>query len=308
MQKLSNVIPILVLFNSIDRIVNIRENLKKLSTSFNQIVVVDNDLTGELEFYYQNISGVLYIHNANRGGLAGAYNTAIKYIENNEFDVEYLIFLDDDTKLNDINFDEYLKRLIYIQRQNGAVAVTGRYRDVNSETYCNFVKLNTWFHKKVISYGQPVQVTFIINSMSLWSYKDIINLGRFNEELMVDHVDSEMCLRASEMGYKILVDYSLVFNHEIGKRIKYNLFGYKLNSGNHGIMRRFLIGRGTAYMLRSRFLSWPAVSLFMAERVVYEILGIIISEQNKSLKLKALIKGFFCGITIDYNKIKDSGK
>ena len=305
MEKLNNIVPIIVHYDFNNRNFEIKNYLIELDKLFNKVILVENNPSDSLRLLCDKISSVSYIHNANRAGLAGAYNSAIDYVKDFLFGTEYILFLDDDTNIFDLNLNDYVEKLISIQKKTGAAAIAGRYQDVNSGTLCNFLRLDRWRCERVVDRGLVEKVTFIINSMSIWQLKDLLLLGKFNEELMIDHIDSEMCLRAYERGLVINADYSLIFNHQIGKRLKYSIFGMNLNSGNHAVGRRYMIGRATAYLFRSRFQSWPAVSLLMAQRAIYEILGIIVVEKNKFQKVLAFAKGFYCGFIKHYKSIKN---
>ncbi len=304
MQKLNNIVPIIVHYDLNDRNFEIKNYLNELDKIFNKVILVENNSIDSLKLLCDKISSVIYIHNANRAGLAGAYNSAIDYVKDFLFGIEYILFLDDDTNIFDLNLNDYVEKLISIQKRTGAAAIAGRYQDVNSGTRCNFLRLDRWRCERVADKGLVEQVTFIINSMSIWQFRDLLLLGKFNEELMVDHIDSEMCLRAYENGLVIKADYSIIFNHQIGKRLKYSIFGMNFNSGNHSVSRRYMIGRATSYLLRSRFQSWPAVSLLMMQRTIYEILGILVVEKNKFKKIMAFIRGFYYGCTKHYKVIK----
>jgi GT2 family glycosyltransferase len=40
------------------------------------------------------------------------------------------------------------------------------------------------------------EVAFVINSMAIWRFEALAQIGRFNELLAIDHIDTDYCLRA----------------------------------------------------------------------------------------------------------------
>lgn len=301
--RFSKICPILVVYGQRDNKDYFSKKVAELTKIFVNVIIVDNN-TGHSSNAQLLGSSVHIIHNKNVGGLAGAYNKAISHIKNELSDVSKVLFLDDDTCIYALELKRYVNRLIEIQESQCYAAVSGRYWDINSQSEARYLYCETWSYSRIKKSTGVVDVTFLINSMAIWDLRCLQALGAFNEELGVDHIDSEMCIRAAEAGMRICADLGLRFEHSIGKRRSYGLLGLKFNSGNHSPDRRFLIGRATGYLLRSRGFSWPSVGFLMLQRLVYETVGILLAESNRRLKIIMLLSGIWSGIFKDYKSIR----
>ena len=67
-----------------------------------------------------------------------------------------------------------------------------------------------------------INVSFIINSFSIWPKKTILKIGNYDEKLAIDHIDTDYCMRASKLGIPIFINNAVTFEHTIGNRVAYN--------------------------------------------------------------------------------------
>jgi len=74
---------------------------------------------------------------------------------------------------------------------------------------------------------EPVAVSFLINSMSLWRLDALRRIGPYDERLAVDHIDTDYCLRASALGYRLMLNPAVAFEHAIGARRKYRFLAVR---------------------------------------------------------------------------------
>jgi rhamnosyltransferase len=144
--------------------------------------------------------------------------------------------------------------------------------------------------------SEPVAVSFLINSMSLWNLKAIRRIGPYSTRLRVDHVDTDYCLRASALGYKLILNASVTFPHSIGNRRKYSFLGRTLQSGGHSSERRTMIARNTVLLAKRYWRRYPSFAVLCGARLGYETLGILISEDDRFQKLIGLASGVLSGI------------
>lgn len=255
------------------------------------LIIVDNSSVAS------ESSHLHYIHNANAGGLAGAYNAAIKYILNMSLNPDFIMFMDDDTPISGVFSAIANPNNMEALAITDVAAVSGIYRDINTGLRGRMILTSTFVnHSYPREQDGLKEVSYLINSLSIWKMEAISKIGFFNEAFKVDHIDTEYCLRAASLGYKMMCNYSLEFDHEIGNRTKYVIFGITLQTGNHTPHRRYMIGRNTARLLMKYILRRPAVSYLMFTRIIYELLGIAHEENNKYKKISMLLVGIFDGM------------
>lgn len=238
-----------------------------------------------------------YLHGANVGALAGAYNAAISWVRDHHPDTAEVVFLDQDSDPADLAAFLHSSDTRTALRSVCTAAVSPAYRDRATGLRGRYIWLRRYkagFNPREFS-GMR-QVAFLINSMSVWRMAAIAQIGPFNLALAVDHVDTEYCLRARHLGLHLFVNGSFEFAHSIGQRVKYRFFGMEVQAGGHAARRRFMIGRNTAWLAKRWLMREPAFAALCVARLGYEAVGIVIAEKQAGPKLWALVRGVATGL------------
>jgi len=112
--------------------------------------------------------------------------------------------------------------------------------------------------------------------------------GPFREELFIDFIDNEYCLRLRKACFKVLRANRAILKHNVGNIRKYGPF----IATNHPPLRRY-------YKTRNRFLvnrlyrrDFPCHCLFDRVRLLKEIVSIILFEREKAAKLSMMWRGY----------------
>lgn len=276
-------------------------NLDDLGTRLRKVVhytvIVDNQLGGNPNIGLRDDQNMLVLKNDNVGGLAGAYNFALSTISERRKEVTHILFLDDDSDLDTL--DSFLSSDTTVKAAacSEIAAVAPIYRDRRTGLRGRHIQLERYsFRFLSREHHYPVFVTFLINSMSLWQRRALDELGDFSVILGVDHIDTDYAMRAKTAGWKLMLNPSVEFIHEIGTRKAYKLFGKTVQSGGHNASRRFLIGKNTVLIAKYHGKSFPAFAFLCLQRIIYETIGIIFVENTKYKKLKALWSGVIFGL------------
>lgn len=261
-------------------------------------IVVDNSELGHPALdAEEGCRGFEQIHNRNRGGLAGAYNAAIDHLERRREAFDQIVFLDEDSDpsgLGTLLADPRAEALL--QRPDTA-AIAPAYVDRATGLRGRHIELGRWRLRHLPRVFEGVRrVAFVINSMSVWRLEALRRLGRFDEGLAIDHVDTEICLRARQAGLAVYVHGSHEFAHSIGERRRFTLFGREMQAGGHSPRRRWLIGRNTAWLARHQLWREPAFAWLCIARLAYETAGIVLAEDHRPAKLAALWRGALAGL------------
>ena len=277
-------------------------NIDRLMSTLDYLVVVDNVPSGnDLLAKRQAIKNLSIITNFNKGGLAGAYNLAISHVSDYFSDATHILFLDDDTDVDSLpNFLESDLTLHYANNSKVA-AVAPSYIDSKTGMPGKYIHLNKFFFrisKRVID--EPIEVSFLINSMSLWRVSAITEIGSYSEKLAVDHIDTDYCLRAKLNNFSLILNPFIKFTHSIGDRKKYKFLGVEMKSGGHNRLRRKMISRNTIILAKHYFKYFPSFFLLCIARIFYEILGIVLVEKDKLGKLTAIFSGLLSGLKEKY--------
>jgi rhamnosyltransferase len=285
-----------------DQTINPASSISKLTSTLRSLIIVDNTVDGhpKLEKTLKTPNTIV-LKNKNEGGLAGAYNRALGWIEKNRPEATHVIFIDDDT--DHTNLAEFLASeytITEISRPDVA-AVAPSYVERETGIRATHIQLKRFTYQTLPrDLTKTTEVSFIINSMSLWRIDAIREIGQFSTLLKVDRIDIDYCIRAAVKGFKVFVNPHISFIHSIGKRQKYTFLGKTLQSGGHSPARREMIGKNTVILGIKYATKFPSFAILCLAHLVYEITGIIIAEKDKTKKTTALIKGILIGIISRY--------
>lgn len=273
--------------------------LARLVAAVRVCVVVDNAEQG-----HPDLPAVTARHGAtllaarNRGGLAGAYNVALEHLRRQHAaDIDHVVFLDDDS--DPAALAAFLADPVTVDRlqQPTTAATAPAYRDRATGMRGKYIQLDR-FRLTYLSrqFTDLRAVAFVINSMSVWRMDALARIGPFNEGLAIDHVDTEYCLRARACRLSVYVHGGHEFAHSIGQRRRFRFLGREMQAGGHGPKRRYLIGRNTAWLARRWLIREPAFAFLCATRLAYEVVGIVLAEDQAWRKLAALLRGTAVGL------------
>ena len=272
--------------------------LSALRPSVGTLIVVDNSEAGHAGLPALIAgSGATLLLGHNQGGLAGAYNLALDHLTRQPPPPKWVIFLDEDSDpsvLPRFMADRDNQRLL---SDPGTAAVAPAYRDRATGLRGKYIEL----HRLRLRYLSRTfedmrEVAFIINSMAVWRFEALTRIGRFDEQLAIDHIDTDFCLRARHAGLKVWVHGRYEFAHAIGERRRFRFLGKEMQAGGHGPQRRWLIGRNTVWLARREVWREPAFAFLCLSRLAYEIVGIVIAEPEAGAKLGALLRGAGSGL------------
>lgn len=112
--------------------------------------------------------------------------------------------------------------------------------------------------------------------------------GPFMEELFIDQVDHEYCLRLRSKGYRIVQIKDVFVDHQLGNS-KNHLF---FRSSHHNPIRRYYMSRNRFYVANMYKELYPRFYWTEMVRATIELMKIILMEDEKKRKIKAIYLGF----------------
>ncbi len=202
--------------------------VERLLAQLGVVVLVDNAPDGHPALpALPEHPKLLRIANANRGGLAGAYNRAIETLQAQRSDIRQVVFVDEDSEVETLApflADPAVQALLADDR---VAAIAPAYRDRATGLRGKHLQFESrWRLRYLPREAEGLHaVAFVINSMSVWRLAALQRLGPYDEGLRIDHVDTEYCLRAHRAGLKVLLHGGHSFGHRICERRAYRLFG-----------------------------------------------------------------------------------
>ncbi len=291
--------------------------VKTLASQCEKVIVVDNNSTTPIEetLRQKNGGSVKIIKLNDNMGIAYALNEGIRISLKENAD--YIATFDQDSSIPDnyiLSMTDFIEGFSSVninqknEKENNIAAVAPVFFDDNSKTYTTFTKLNklSLINTRFLPGGNPyIDTTFVITSGTIYHAKIFKKLGLFIEELFIDHVDTEYCLRIASAGYRIVVNTGMVIKHRIGDRVLRKLMFLTIKPNNHNYKRRYYIFRNGIIVMKKYFFGYPSFAWLLFMRNVHELLGIIFFEKDKIVKLKYGSIGLFHGIVSKTGKFEN---
>ena len=138
--------------------------------------------------------------------------------------------------------------------------------------------------------------------MNLSAYKKV---GPFNEDLFIDYVDFEYCLRLRKKGFKVLQLGVAKIYHQLGQLEKRNFIFKTIYVTHHSSIRYYYRTRNRLFVTKKFILSFPLFVLKDFFIFINELVKIVLFEKNKMSKLKILTYGVSDFLLGRYGKFED---
>jgi rhamnosyltransferase len=278
---MSKVAAVVVLYNpELNDLANINSYIDQVE----KIFVVDNsDKINEPLFQkVKSLNKVAYISNNGNLGIAAALNIGAKKAITEGFD--YLLTMDQDSEASSSLVTTLLK----------GFSIDSKVALVSPVVYHRNGK--EIIKKPGKSFEQVITNWTSGSLLDLHIFK---NTGGFKEELFIDYVDHEFCLRLNKMGYKIFICNNTFLKHSLGKVEEINLFFRKVYPTNHSAIRLYYRARNRFYVKKIYKKILPV--FFKQDDIEFwkGFLKAILFERSKLEKIKYFLWGY-----LDYRKNK----
>lgn len=278
--------------------------LAALRDACDALVVVDNtpykDAANNAARDAAQRDGYTLIQNGNRGGIAGAYNVGLAHLFSLEDKLDAVALFDQDSVVPDAYFPAMHA---FAKHQIGRPFIAGpRIFDENDGRFLPALATNGIGVRRIeLDIGetadlQPVRCAFLISSGSLVSREAYAALGRFDEALFIDHVDTEYCFRALAHNVPLYLVPALVLRHRIGNKARRRIGPLNIPTMNHPWMRRYYSARNAMEIALQYGPRFP-VALVPNLLTLGQIVQVLLGEQDKRAKLKAILYGLIDGLT-----------
>jgi rhamnosyltransferase len=154
-------------------------------------------------------------------GIASAQNKGIKYAVEHRY--EAILLFDQDSVVNDGFAEGMWKTYLAASKCDAkpVAAVGPRYTDMKQHAQSPFVKISGLRILRVpcLPSTSFIEVDCLIASGSLLSTTALQAIGLMREDLFIDYVDTEWCLRANQAGYRCIGACSVEMHHTIGDEV-----------------------------------------------------------------------------------------
>ena len=265
-----------------------------------KLLIIDNDSQAfNPSRLTTQSSKVEFFINAHNVGLATAYNQACAMAKAQGF--SHIILFDQDS-FPAVNMVQALSAAMCKHNCNElVVAAAGpKYQDIKGQASSPFVRINGYHLERVdCNANEVVDVDHLISSGSLIDLRAIECNGYFTDELFIDYVDTEWCLRARRRGLRILGVGNALMDHNIGEQYL-SVMGRQLPM--HTPLRLQYQFRNQIWLIKQHWVGWRWRIIDLI-RCIKLIIVYLVFAPKKMSNMQAIAKGIYQGITNKMGKI-----
>jgi rhamnosyltransferase len=258
------------------------------------LLVVDNSPQPDRRAALRlNEAGIVLLQNGNRNGIAGAFNCGLSALF--EQGVDAVALFDQDSTAPGDYFSVMRSRCESLGSR--AFLMGPRIFDESDQRFLPELATSGLAVERLsVRADVPLQrCAFLISSGCVISRDAFMRLGRFDEALFIDHVDTEYCLRALLRNVPVYVVPSLVLLHRIGARRRHKLGSLEMTTMNHPGFRRYYSARNAMQLALQYGLRLP-VAVVPNVLTLWQIVQIVLAEKDKLAKLNAIAWGLADGL------------
>ncbi|MFZ0804896.1 MAG: glycosyltransferase family 2 protein, partial [Candidatus Sulfotelmatobacter sp.] len=241
-----------------------------------RMVVVDN-YSGDTEIEKLRTLAEKFdfalIKNPDNYGLGRALNQSIEWAKEHT-SCEFILFLDQDSFVS----------------ENFAAAMVGEYRK-HPAIERIFLVTPAIVHRRT---GEKyIHATFggkclvAQTSGSLVPLQVFASEGIYREDLFIDYVDYEFCLRLASRGWRIACCEHALLDHDPGSAKQFSVLGVrKVTVPNYSPLRRYYLMRNGIWTIREYRAAYPEWAADQAWQMLKGVVRVLLFEENRASTLR----------------------
>lgn len=270
------------------------DNVAALLEQVERILIVDNGTTGDCADYVEQAAAlsdrIELIRLGENIGVAGALNRAVEWAM--DTDCVWLLEMDQDSRVTPHMVDTMLATYDAYPEPGQVAMLCPVPREVATGTL-----IEHEHRGQARRDARWREVLWAITSGSLTKMSVLAEIGLYDEELFIDCVDADYCLRCDQAGFRILEVAGAVLEHRRGQQTRHRIAGKTVYTSNHSALRRYYIARNRVLMVRRYIFKYPVVMFrFVLGLAFYHFITVVLWEQDKLAKLRYLGRGLVHGI------------
>lgn len=297
MIKKSKIFSIIVAYNpewkSFEKVLVAHKN------NFSNVIIINN--SPEISLNSFKSSQVRIINNPSNIGLAAALNVGI--YEAKKEGAEMVALFDQDTLLPNDFTQKMFKRINAYQGSKKPALFSPVFFNHVTDDYgsiINFKPLRL-IRTKPDKQKSVTHPQYVITSGSFIPISVLDDVGLMREELFIDFVDIEWCLRARAKGYEIVSFPKVDIAHHLGdSSVSFMGTNYPI----HSPLRMYYYFRNAIYLYRLKEIDWNW-RLVDATRNMFRFLFYILFVKDRLTYFKYIIKGYYHGLIKRMGKLEE---
>jgi rhamnosyltransferase len=261
--------------------------MDQLHSQIHRIVIVDNNSSPvareRVETYCSRMKDINLIQNSKNLGVARAFNQGLEWAYQNGY--EFGILFDQDSTIDDHFYQTIQAAYESFPAKDRLAVLASLHRDYFTAPDHDGVfqtprKTQLWKHAvRVISSGSVIP-------LAAW-----MTLGKFREELFIDHVDDEYTLRAWKNEYKVIQTTVPILSHSVGNTARRRFLWRDVYPMNQTPFRWYYVARNLFYLVRKYGAGNLAWVYSTCPDVLWRFVKMSLCEDNRWEKIVMAMKG-----------------
>jgi len=267
--------------------------------NFSDIILVNN--SAEISFELFQSSQVRIIDNPGNIGLASALNVGI--LEAKKQGAEMVGMFDQDTLLPEDFLQNMLKHINDYQGQKKPALFSPVFFNHVTDDYGSIINFKPFrlIRSKPDKQESVTHPQYVITSGSFIPISVLDEVGLMREELFIDFVDIEWCLRARAKGYEVVSFTQIEIAHHLGdSSVSFMGTNYPI----HSPLRMYYYFRNAIYLYRLREIDWNW-RLVDATRNLFRFLFYMLFVKNRLTYFRYIMKGYYHGFIKKMGKLEE---
>jgi GT2 family glycosyltransferase len=291
---------IILNWNSCEHTRNCINSLNDSTSENIDIILIDNaSEDGSGEKLRNEFNEIIYLQASKNLGFSGGNNFGIHFALENQYD--YIMMLNNDVYV-DQNFIYHLKQYLDLHSGTGAIQPLIYYhpeRDKiwNGGGFFNRLFAKSYSNRTFDGNLDPTEIDWISGCAFMVRASVLRETGLLNEKYFAYHEDVDLSLRIRQAGHKLMLIPRSVIYHIGGgssNSIEKQKEGYQSSAVHYFNIRNHI------WIIRA-WLKWYEKPIAILYHALYSVsLATYFIIRMRWNKLKAVVKGFIHGFTINY--------
>lgn len=267
-------------------------NIQSYCYGVDTLFVIDNSTTEDrtLIARIKALSDkIVYRWMGENKGLSAALNIACRMGLENQYD--WMLTMDQDSSFLEDDLAALVDGIDTAEVRFGKLGIISPYHVVSE-------------HFDQLEHERYNLARYVMTSGNLLSLKAMAVTGPFEEKLFIDCIDMDYCIRLRKNGYQILQDNSIRLRHSLGNFQQGKLVALSVGYSNHSPLRRYYITRNRFFLIGNYIVFDPLLCWLQLRAMLGDAVRILFFEQDKSLKFRAMLTGFWHSLTNRYGEYR----
>ena len=283
--------------------IELYDRIERIASQVNKVIIVANGSSEENILMLKKISSELGVHlilNQNNLGIATALNIGFDFAYKSDYLFDWCLTMDQDTIL----YPQMVQNLIIAYNDCPFRTELGIIGSNYEEYNTGRILYENKNDKKSWAEVEHLPTSGCLTSVPVYKF-----LGRFRDNLFIDYVDTEYCMRLKQNGFRVIISPKVNMRHPLGNYKHDKLYKFLTGSDmitNYPPIRHYYWTRNGVTIAREYFwknMKWSIKELYYL--LIRRVAIVILFEDLKIKKIKKIVLAVFHACINRHSKLEE---